>query len=138
LPKLPSRWSRPQRKSFLRATSHQPLTGGASATESRLDRDPIVREYRSIPVSSIGFGNDSLPHAQGIESHVVKTGVWSDVKNGVKTAAKAVATGAKRAGTGVATGVKYAAKVLAKTPPVQGVKNAWRAVKCFAGNKQRC
>lgn len=124
---------------------------GAAANDTRVERDSILREYRpAAPAQEfrlidegrlVGFGT---PSVETEESHIVKTGIFSSIKNGVKKAAKAVgtgvkkaattvgsaakkvakvvATGAKRAGTGVADGVVRAAKAVAKSPVGQAAK----------------
>ncbi len=116
------------------------ISAGGATAEPRFDREPIAREHRSAPIAEdFRFFAEGRPHvfhadgAESADSHVVKTGVWSSIKNGVKKAAKAVGTGAKRAATGVASNVKRAAKAVAKSPLVKPFKQIGSDVKKAAG-----
>jgi hypothetical protein len=123
-------------------------TGGATANESRFDREPIAREHLSAPIAQdFRFLEEGRLHADGVEStdsHVAKTGLWGSIKKGVKKAAgaaknvavgaaKAVGTAAKRAGTGVASNVVRAAKAVAKSPLGDTIKKQVSSVKKTVG-----
>jgi hypothetical protein len=126
---------------------------GASANEYSRESAPIARDNGSASLVP-GFGLDSegaqpgAPSIDGGDSHVMKTGLWSDIKS----AAKKVGSGVVKAGKAVANspvgrvGVKVTkgvskvtvpvGKAVWNNGPIKGVRNAIKAVKVIVLKKK--
>ncbi len=92
--------------------------GGTAANATMPDSNPIARDHRSAPIAQdLHPGAEHLPGAFGSQSvespdgHVVKTGVWSSVKNAAKKVGGAVKKAAKAAVKGTSKVVGSVAKV---------------------------
>jgi len=114
------------------------LAAGGATAQIRSDLSAgvshlmVAVESARIPQADIGTALDDFAwNGANGESHVVKTGVWGSIKNGVKKAAKAVGSAGKRAGIGVGSAVKKAAKAVANSPFGDGLKRTGKGLKKF-------
>jgi hypothetical protein len=91
--------------------------GGAAANASPSDPNPVVRDHGFAPVTQdMRLDAESLSGAYGArgveaaDDYVVKTGVWSSVKNAAKKVGGAVKQATKAAGSVIGKGAKAIAK----------------------------
>ncbi len=124
---------------------------GASANEYSPESAPTARDSRSAPIAPgfrLGGEGVHAPSVDGGESHVVKTGLWSGIKNAAKKAGSGIVKAGKavanspvgRVGAKVAKVVKKVAvpvgKAVWNNGPVKGVRNAIKAVKVIVLKKK--
>ena len=105
------------------------VTAVSAGGEVAADPTPIIGGQRSLAMTQdVRPGAENLLGAfyaekvESADSHIVKTGVWSSIKNGAKKvggavtkAAKTVASGAKTAATRIGAGYKRVAVDIAKS-----------------------